>query len=389
MQQLIVSQDNKYVPLFTVKDIFLDNHNWDVYCHQNRGNIREVERFEVKKMLSCKESDKGFFVYYCPCCNESRIVYFGCNSRLCSCCGKKYTERWAQSLQRAMFDVVHRHMVMSVPDRLWLVVKEHRELLKVLMDAAIQVVNDTLSYCLRRDVMAGVIVVLHPFSRDISFKPHIHTLVTEGGFDNQGRFIAKTFFPAKMMRMNWQSEVLTRFKQMLPHTPGYTAFIDRLFDDYPEGFYVYLPKESRIASKRMIGKYVARYVRHPAIANTRICGYDGKTVIFWYKDNDGVKHVVSMDVFEFIGALIQHIPDRQFKMIRYYGAYARKWKSEFAFYLQGSITQSKLSDFPKKCGVKCPVCGHVMDFMMYWKTGPPSKEVFGTKILDWNYMCFR
>jgi len=389
MQQLIVSQDNKYAPEITVKDIFLDNHNWDVYWYQNRDSIREVERVEVEKMLSCKESNKGFFVYYCPCCDEPRIVYFGCNSRLCSCCGKKYTERWSRSLQHAMFDVVHRHMVMSVPDRLWLVIKEHRELLKVLMDAAIKAVNDTLSYCLRKDVMAGVIVVLHPFSRDLSFKPHIHALVTEGGFDNHGRFIAKTFIPARMMRMNWQEEVLTGFKQMLPHTPGYAAFIDRLFKDYPEGFYVYLPKKSRIASKRMIGKYVARYVRHPAIANTRICGYDGKTVTFWYKDNDGVKHVVTMNVLEFIGALIQHIPDRQFKMIRYYGAYARKWKASFAFYLQGSITQSKLTDFPRNREVRCPVCGHVMEFVMYWKTEPPPKEVFGTQILDWNYMCFR
>jgi len=172
MQQMIVSYDDKCAPLITVKDIFLDNHNWDVYCYRNRGSIREVERLEVEKMLSCKEGSKGFFVYYCPCCNESRIVYFGCNSRLCSCCGKKYTERWAQSLQKAMFDVPHRHIVMGVPDGLWLVIREYGLLWKVLMDAAITAVNDMLSYCLRRDVMAGVIVVLHPFSRDLSFKPH-------------------------------------------------------------------------------------------------------------------------------------------------------------------------------------------------------------------------
>jgi len=89
MQQLIVSQDNKCNPLFTVKDIFLDDHNWDVYWYRNRGVVREVERVEVEKMLSCKEGDNGFFVYYCPCCNELRVVYFGCNSRLCSCCGKR------------------------------------------------------------------------------------------------------------------------------------------------------------------------------------------------------------------------------------------------------------------------------------------------------------
>jgi hypothetical protein len=30
-----------------------------------------------------------------------------------------------------------------------------------------------------------------------------------------------------------------------------------------------------------------------------------------------------------------------------------------------------------------------MEFVMYWKNEPPPKNVFGTQILDWNYMCFR
>jgi len=35
-----------------------------------------------------------------------------------------------------------------------------------------------------------------------------------------------------------------------------------------------------------------------------------------------------MEVQEFIKALIQHIPDRNFKMIRYYGAYSRRIKKD-------------------------------------------------------------
>ena len=72
-----------------------------------------------------------------------------------------------------MFDVPYRHVVLSVPDVLWPIIREHRELYKVYMDAAIQAINDTLSYYLRKDVIAGAIVVLHPFSRDLDFKPHI------------------------------------------------------------------------------------------------------------------------------------------------------------------------------------------------------------------------
>jgi hypothetical protein len=64
-------------------------------------------------------------------------------------------------LRNALFDVPHRHIVMSVPRELWGVMKRfRRRLLKVYMDAAIIAINDTLSYFFRKDVMAGVASVL-------------------------------------------------------------------------------------------------------------------------------------------------------------------------------------------------------------------------------------
>jgi len=137
--------------------------------------------------------------------------------------------------------------------------------------------------------------------------------------------------------------VLTSFKKVLSKTPGVDRLINGLFKRYPDGFYVYLPKESRVTSKRLVGRYVARYVRHPAVAESRIVSYDGKEVIFWYKDDKGVVHFVTMGVEEFIHAVIDHIPDEQFKTIRHYGVYSRGIKRK-----QESITQSKLCDFPKK-----------------------------------------
>jgi len=204
---------------------------------------------------------------------------------------------------------------MSIPDKLWSIIREHRYLEKVLMDAAISSINDTLSYVLRRKILAGVIVVLHPFSRGLGYKPHIHVLMTEGGFDRKGNFVPKKFIPAKAMRKTWQYQVLTRFKASLPKTLEMSELINSLFKMY-DGFYVYLPKETRIRSKREVSRYVGRYIRHPAIANSRICGYDGKNVTFWYRDNQDVKHYKTMTVYDFIRAIIQHIPDRQFKMIR-------------------------------------------------------------------------
>ena len=55
---------------------------------------------------------------------------------------KNHTDKWAKSLSKALFNVPHRHAVLTISNVLWSVVRENRFLLKVLMDAAI---NDTIS----------------------------------------------------------------------------------------------------------------------------------------------------------------------------------------------------------------------------------------------------
>jgi len=62
-------------------------------------------------------------------------------------------------------------------------------------------------------------------------------------------------------------------------------------------------------------------------------GYDGKEIKFYYDDEeDGKRHYVTMSVDEFITALLIHIPDKQFKTIRYYGVYHRRKKRFFKYY---------------------------------------------------------
>jgi len=376
---------------FSVKEIFTDNHNWDRYYYVHRREVRPVERAEVEKMLSCKGPERGCFVYYCPTCEEYRTISLGCNSRLCSECGKRYTDQWAKRLSEAMFDVPHRHAVLTLPDRLREVLKEDRGLWKVIMDSAIKALNDTLSHSLRREVVAGAIIILHPFGRNLRFNPHIHLLITEGGFDRTKKFIHKKYIPFRALRCTWQYQVLTNLKKALPRTKETARLIDNLFKAYPEGFYVFAPKESRIISRRKISRYVARYVRHPAIANSRICGYNGKEVTFWYIDRDDVKRYETMSVDEFISALIQHIPERQFKMIRYYGAYSRSQKSKYKRYLShSSIRQCKLGNGGTKKRPRCPICATDLEFVIFFQKDPPwpsEKWDFGTKLDDWTYMC--
>lgn len=368
----------------TVQGIFRHNGNWENYRKRNGFGLRKEVVIEVDKMMKCNKDDCGFVQYQCEYCSDSRTIYFGCNSRVCTRCGKRHSDKWADEISDEMFDVPHRHVVLSMPERMWGLFKEDWDRLKVMMDSVIETLNNVLSHCLRTDIEVGAIVVLHPFSRDMSFKPHVHILMTEGGFDRTGEFKRKTIISFKAMRKVWQYSLLTNLKKVLPKTKEINEFIDDLFKDYREGFYAHLPESSRIKGKRAVSKYVGRYVRHPAIANFRLMGYDGKHVSFWYKDNQGDRHEKTMTVDEFMAAIVQHIPKRQFKMIRHYGAYSRGKKGRYKRYRsRRSIESGKIEDFKKKRPWICPNCGSGMRVVGYRKTGPPIDASFGEKIVDW------
>lgn len=91
---------------------------------------------------------------------------------------------------------------------------------------------------------------------------------------------------------------------------------------YYYGYYVW---SDAIRSKE-ISKYIARYVRHPAIANSRVIVYNEQYVKFYYNDAGKQRIFVRKPVMDFIACLIQHIPPKQFKMIRYYGIYSKNKK---------------------------------------------------------------
>jgi hypothetical protein len=213
----------------------------------------------------------------------------------------------------------------------------------------------------------GIICVFHPFGKDMKFHPHLHMLVTEGGFDSTGKFHPINYFPCEGFRRCWQYVVLDKFQELgLPN-----GVASRVYTDYSNGFYVWVHKRGRIKHPRMVARYIGRYVRHPAIANRRITYFNGREVHFYY-DVEGEINNVYMTAEEFITALIQHIPPANFKMVRYYLAYSRRRKKSFHALLQSGIKQFTLYKFGLIKTILCPKCKNPMEFVMYAAKPPPK-----------------
>lgn len=89
---------------------------------------------------------------------------------------------------------------------------------------------------------------------------------------------------------------------------------------------MYAPKQRGKIKDQL--RYIGRYMRRPAIGINRIEAYDGQHVRFKYIDKkDHQEKRETLTVEAFIIRLVRHIPDEQFKTIRYYGMYSRRSNS--------------------------------------------------------------
>jgi hypothetical protein len=132
-----------------------------------------------------------------------------------------------------------------------------------------------------------------------------------------------------------------------------------LFREHGEGFYVYAKR--RVSKPRHIAGYIGRYLRHPAIAVSRISDFNVETnmVTYWHMDENKVKQFVTLHVFEFIDRLVRLIPDKNLKLIWYYGLCSRRITGKFQKVFT-PLSCEKVSVKSKRGVVLCSNCGYAM-----------------------------
>ncbi|MDY5252548.1 MAG: transposase [Erysipelotrichaceae bacterium] len=176
----------------------------------------------------------------------------------------------------------------------------------------------------------GIIMSLHTFGRSLCWNPHIHCLLTEGGMDQDGKYKKITYICYESLRKSFMKVLLDKMKDyFVSHAPneldGFKLLVNQLYKKDKNGFYVNAPKMKNQKGKDATVNYIIRYCGRPAMAQSRITAYDNDNAMvdYYYEDHATQEYVeVHEDVITFIKKLVQHIPEEQFKMVRYYGLYA-------------------------------------------------------------------
>jgi len=303
-----------------LRQIFKDH--WKSFLKENGSKVRRSVIFEVNKMINCGSEKKGYTQYRCSKCGETKKVAFTCKSRFCPSCGKVYVDNWIEDFVNRIINAKHKHMVFTIPEGMRDIFLRNRKLLEILPKSAAEVMK---SWCedwnKKEKFMPGIVAVIHTFGRDLKWNPHVHVLMTLGAMGKSGKWRKIKYIPYDMLRKRWETVLLKNLEERIGKKK-IKALKDAMYKKYGKGFYVYAKGEMKDAGGA--AKYVGRYMGRPAIAESRIIRYDGEKVTFWYeRHEDGKRVEETIDAKEFIGRLIRHIPEKQFKMVRNYGLYSR------------------------------------------------------------------
>ena len=379
--------------LLTLKLILVLDDNWKMYQTNGLYKVRNIEKREVEKMLSCMEAENGYSTYMCPGCGYTKVVAHSCKSRICSRCGKKHADEWSEKISKEMYAVPYRHIILTISNRLWNYFEGNSDLQKLMLDTAAKVMKEIVRNFnnKRKKVEPGLIMVLHPFGGDLKTNMHVHMLMTEGGLTSNGEWIAMPYINYKIIRKKWQYGILTAMKKALPKDRKLAQIINWCFKERTNGFNIQAKR--RIEGKtKQAARYMARYVRHPAIADSRIINYDGKNVTFVY-EREGCQITVTVDKFEFIHNVVKHIPSKNFKMVRYFGIHGRKAKKSVRETMErlGLLVKHIIRSFSWRKNVKehtgkdpleCDKCGSQMELyrVIYKDKNGNLKEYGGLEV---------
>lgn len=186
----------------------------------------------------------------------------------------------------------------------------------------------------------GFICVLHTFGRPLEWNPHIHCLLSEGGFSDDCEWRHVTHFNYTYLRNAFRTVLLNELESHIG--PSFKRVKSQMYKLHDKGFYVYA--KPTLSDPKKVIEYIGRYLGRPVIATSRIDEYDTvyDTVTFHYnRHEDNVFIKKTIPAIEFIKLLMQHIPEKHFKMTRYYGIYARHREQDNLLHRFRSKKQNK------------------------------------------------
>lgn len=280
----------------------------------------------------CRTAALGGHVDVCLACGQDAVAYNSCRNRHCPKCQALAQARWiAQRMERVL--PTHAfHVVFTLPSELRGLVMANREkLFDLLFASAAEALLE-----LGRDprwlgAELGITSVLHTWTRDLRFHPHVHCIVTGGGLSPDGaRWIATRpdfLFPVRVLGALFRGKFLAGLARLRDR--GALAF------DGPAAALAVPARFARVRHKLyrhrwvvyakppfggpdQVFRYLGRYTHRVGLSNRRLVALDTRGVTFRTRG----EQTATLAPSDFLRRFLLHVLPKGFVKIRHHGLMA-------------------------------------------------------------------
>jgi len=336
------------------------------YLEQFSGRMPILHAKAICDIQQCRTEAKGGHIYRCNHCGKKVYVYHACRNRHCPACHRDQIQQWLEQRTAELLPCDYFHVTVTIPDTLHPVFRSNQKrmyslLMKTASESLIQLADDPKHLGGR----VGILAVLHTWTNNLGYHPHVHMLVTGGGVDDNGRwvycknkYLVSVKALSKLIRGKFAARMRRSHKDLYRHVDPTTWSRDWVVHGLHYG-----------QGETVVLNYLARYVFRIAITNHRIISVDKTHVTFRYKDRKGGRWVTSrIEGCEFIRRYLQHVLPKGLHKVRYYGIW-HKSNTNHVSKLAGAMTLAAIlsgrhlpqtyTQDPPVIGsqLKCPYCG--------------------------------
>lgn len=305
----------------------------------------------------CRTEALGGQVYYCNQCQTQRYSYHSCKNRHCPKCQNEQANNWLEKQQSLLLPVTHFLVTFTLPEELRAIARSHQKtiynlLFRASSAALLQLAQDPRFVGAR----LGMVGVLHTWTRQLRYHPHVHYIVTGGGLSADGRWLSSPpdfLVPVKPLSRIFRAKFRDALKQteLFAQVPARVWRKDWVAHSEPAG------------SGEPAFKYLAPYIFRVAISNSRLRKLENGNVTFSYKESttDQLKSC-KLTAEDFIRRFLQHVLPPRFIKVRYYGLLSPKYRHLLLKARQllsastSKLNREQIKTIEPPAVLSCPLC---------------------------------
>lgn len=272
------------------------------------GSIRLTgeSRRVLGHFRKCRTAANGCRILKCDPCNLTMVVYNPCNKRGCPKCAKKLQMVWLEKVKNRILATGHSHLVFSLPGvyaRDWMT--NPRKLIRKFFKAVAAIMKDLEK---STGLQLGWILVFQSHGRGMSFKPHIHCLLTGGGLDANDQWHPLGDLPLEQMAQSLEQHI----------TEGGDGH------GQSQGWSVYQTRHEN-SGEAIVG-YLAKTMAGLVVSESEM---ERKDELVVFEDrHEGVVRRTKLRETTFVERYLRHIPPAKTVMVRYFGLYSNRHRDK-------------------------------------------------------------